>query len=237
MAVAEQARAEVKAAEAAEAVARLNVQRSHVKAPFNSAIAERLSSAGDFLRVGSPLYRIVNDLELRYIVQVPERYANVVQTNQPVIFSVDAYPAEQFKGFVYLISPQVDMVTRTFSLGALVRNQDRKLKANSFARGELVLSRSISIPTIPVEAVVNFAGVTKVFVVEDGVARSRTVELGRVRNGRHEVRAGLKGGEALVVSGQTKLVDGAKVRVTQGTTSPQMTSSVPGADDQPLSPN
>src|SRR3989475_8015464 len=60
-AAAEQARAEVKADEAANAVAQLNLQRSHVKAPFEAAIAERIASAGDYLKVGAPLFRVVND--------------------------------------------------------------------------------------------------------------------------------------------------------------------------------
>src|SRR4030095_14789313 len=55
VALAEQARADVKAAEAADAIARLNLERSHVKAPFEGAVAERIASAGDYLKIGSPL--------------------------------------------------------------------------------------------------------------------------------------------------------------------------------------
>src|SRR6267143_6358671 len=59
VAAAEQSAAEVKAAEAAEAMARLNLERSNVRAPFDAAVAERIASAGDFMKVGSPLFRIV----------------------------------------------------------------------------------------------------------------------------------------------------------------------------------
>src|SRR5256885_14770255 len=51
-AAAEQARAEVKATEAANAVAHLNLQRSHVRAPFDAAIAERIGNAGDYVKAG-----------------------------------------------------------------------------------------------------------------------------------------------------------------------------------------
>jgi membrane fusion protein (multidrug efflux system) len=210
---AEQAGAEVKAAEAAEAIAKLNVERSHVKAPFEAAVAERIASAGDFKKIGEPLFRVVNDGVLKYIVQAPERYAGQVQKQQLVTFTVDAYPNEKFEGKVYLISPQVNTTTRAFAFGALVPNAERKLRANTFARGELVIERDVPTAIVPLDAVVNFVGISKVFVVQDGVAKARTVEVGRVFNNKQEILSGVKPGESIVVTGQSKLYDGAKVRL------------------------
>src|SRR5262249_53950971 len=68
---AEQARAEVQSAEAAEGIARLNLERSRDKAPFDGAVAERIASAGDYVKIGAPLFRLVNDGVLKYIVQAP----------------------------------------------------------------------------------------------------------------------------------------------------------------------
>jgi membrane fusion protein (multidrug efflux system) len=117
---AEQARAEVKAAEAADAIAQLNLERSHVRAPFDAAVAERIASAGDYLKIGAPLFRIVNDAGLKFIFQVPERSASFVTKDLPVKLSVDNYPGETFTGSVYLISPSVSTASRAFSVGALV---------------------------------------------------------------------------------------------------------------------
>jgi len=217
IAAAEQAASEVKAAEASEAVARLNLQRSRVRAPFDAAVAERIASAGDFMKAGSPLFRVVNDGLLKYIVQAPERYAGDVRKEQLVQFTVDAYPGETFEGRVYLISPSVNTVTRGFAFGALVDNRDRRLKSSSYARGELIVEKGVPVPTVPLDSVINFAGVTKVFVIESGVARVRPVQAGRIRNGLQEIVSGLREGELVATSGQTKLFDGAKVRVKQST--------------------
>ncbi len=213
---AEQARAEVRAAEAADTIAKLNLERSHVRAPFDAAIAERIVSAGDFVKVGTPLFRVVNDGVLKYIVQAPERYAGAVAKGQLVTFTVDAWPGETFSGKVYLISPQVNTTTRAFAFGALVTNETRRLRANTFARGEVVLERAVPTPMVPLDAVVNFAGVAKVFVVEGGVARAREVTLGRVVQERQEILSGVKAGERVAVNGVTKLYDGAKVRLREG---------------------
>jgi membrane fusion protein (multidrug efflux system) len=213
VAQAEQARAEVKSAEAAEAVARLNLHRSHVVAPFNGAISERIVSMGDFVKIGSPLYKLVEDRELKYIVQAPERYAGQVKVGQLIQLSVDAWPNECFQGTVYLISPSVSTATRSFNLGARISNADGKLKANTFARGDLILERAVPTLIIPLEAVLNFAGVTKVFVIEDGLAKTREIQIGRIKEGRQEVLGGLKEGESVAISGTTKLFENAKVRI------------------------
>jgi membrane fusion protein, multidrug efflux system len=214
-AAAEQAHAEVKAVEATESIARLNLQRSHVKAPFDAAIAERIASAGDFKKVGEPLFRLVNDGVLKYIVQAPERYAGQIQKEQLVTFSVDAYPGETFEGKVFLISPQVNTTTRAFAFGALVKNAERRLRASTFARGEVVLQRRVPSTVVPLDAVVNFVGINKVFVIENGVAKAREVVTGRVIQKQQEILSGVKAGETIVTSGQTKLFDGAKVRVKE----------------------
>ena len=60
---------------------------------------------------------------------------------------------------------------------------------------ELVLENAVPTPVIPLEALVPFAGVTKVFVVTNGVARARQIEVGRVNDSKQEVLSGLKAGE------------------------------------------
>jgi len=210
---AELARAEIKAAQASGAIADLNLRRSRVVAPFAGSISERLATMGDFMKVGLPLYRVVNDTELKFIIQAPERVAGQVKLGQLVRFNVDAFPSETFEGKVHLISPLVSSATRSFNLGALVANPSRKLKASTFARGEVLLEKDVPTPTVPVEAILNFAGVTKVFVIEGEIAHSREVKTGRILSGRQEILSGLIPGEKVAVSGMTRLFENAKIRL------------------------
>ena len=212
-ALAKQGRAEVNAAEASDAIARMNLARSRVRSPFNGAVAERIASAGDYMKVGSPLFRLVNDSVLKFIFQVPERNASFVTKKLQVQFSVDNYPGETFTGSVYLISPAVSTASRAFSVGALVTNTDFRLKANTFARGTLTLEHAVPTAMVPLDAVVSFAGVTKVFVVEGNVAKARSVVVGRIQDGQQEILEGLRAGEHVVISGQGRLSDGRKIVV------------------------
>jgi len=228
---AEQAEADVKAAEAAEAVAQLNLAHSRVKAPFDGAVAQRIVSKGDYAKAGSPLFEVVNDSVLKFIFQVPERYASLVQKELRVRFNVDNYPGETFGGGVYLISPAVSTASRAFNVGALVTNTNFRLKANTFARGALVLERAVPTPMIPLEGVVSFAGVTKVFVVEGDTVHARAVKVGRIQDGRQEVLEGLKAGERVVVSGQSRLSEGLRVTIQspQATRAPDDSASTAAA--------
>jgi len=221
----EQAEAEVKASVAAQSVAQLDVNRSRVKAPFDGAIARRIAGKGDYVKVAAPLFEMVNDAVLKFIFQVPERYASLVQKQLPVRFSVDNYPGEIFTGNVYLISPAVSTASRAFGVGALVTNTGFRLKANTFARGTLVLQKDAPTLVIPLQAVVSFAGVTKVFVVENQIARSRNVVTGRIREGFQEILEGLAPGETVVVSGQNRLSDGTAVAPQSRISSPEGKSS------------
>jgi RND family efflux transporter MFP subunit len=223
---ADNARAAVAAADAARLVAELDLAHSHVRAPFDGAVAERIATRGDFMQKGKPMFRLVNDATLKFIVQAPESYAADVQKELPVEFSVDAFPGEKFTGKVYLISPQVNAATRAFAFGALVPNEGRRLKAGTFARGELIIRRGVPAVMIPLESAVALSGVTRVFVVEGGVAKSRPVKLGRVKDGRQEVLSGLKGGELVVTSGQTKLSDGKAVVLREAAKTAGVTAAV-----------
>jgi len=168
---------------------------------------------GDYVKNGSPLFEIVNDAVLKFIFAVPERYASFVQKGLAVSFNVDNYPGERFTGSVYLISPSVSTSSRVFNVGALVTNADFKLKANTFARGALVVERGVPTPVVPLESVVSFAGVTKVFRIQDNKAQSRAVKLGRIRDGVQEIIEGVTLGDQVVVSGTTRLTDGVSVAV------------------------
>ncbi|MEO7300851.1 MAG: efflux RND transporter periplasmic adaptor subunit [Verrucomicrobiota bacterium] len=216
-----QAQADIKAAEAAVVIAKLNLEHSHVRAPFDGAIAERVASAGDYMKIGTPLFRLVNDGVLKYIVQAPESYVGLVKKEQPVVFTVDAFPTNQFDGKVFLISPQINVNTRSFGFGALVQNPERKLRASTFARGELILEKNVPTQVVPLDAVQNFAGVTKVFVVENGVAHPRDVQVGRVKDGFQEILSGLKSDETVVLTGQSKLHDGSKVQAKTNAPAPR----------------
>jgi hypothetical protein len=83
-----------------------------------------------------------------------------------------------------------------------------------FARAEWVLDPQAQALVIPPEALVRFAGIDKVFVVEGELAQERRIQVGSEEGPRIEVLEGLQAGERIVLS-PGRLQNGARIRVRQ----------------------
>jgi multidrug efflux pump subunit AcrA (membrane-fusion protein) len=175
-------------------------------------VAARIVTPGDFVKVGSPLMRLVDADPLKLRVPITERRLGAVKKGQPVAVKVEAF-AEEFAGEVSRVSPAVDTATRTFTVEILVRNPARMLKPGSFATARIETGRE-SVLMVPESAVRSFAGLNKVVLVRDGKAAEQQVELGERRDGMVEIRSGLAGADVVVVSAAATLTTGIPVSST-----------------------
>ncbi|WP_171472094.1 efflux RND transporter periplasmic adaptor subunit [Frigoriglobus tundricola] len=181
--------------------------------PLKYAVAQKMVSAGEMVQ-STPVtncYRLVIDHILKLGAAIPEKYAPDVTLGQAVEIRVEAHPGKVFAGIVARISPTTDAGNRTFGVVIGVRNGDGRLKAGGFATAEIVL-RSDTITTVPADALVQFAGVNKVFVVNGDRARAVEVTIGTRDKDWVEV-GGLPAGAKVITSGQSQLVDGSVIRV------------------------
>ena len=76
------------------------------------------------------------------------------------------------------VSPAVDQATRTFPVEVLVDNADRTLKPGFFAKGTVLTRVDENVLAAPDDAISTMAGVSTVYVIEDGKARQQQVTLG-----------------------------------------------------------
>jgi RND family efflux transporter MFP subunit len=160
-------------------------------------------------------FRVVIDTILKLRLQVPERYAPEVKVGRPVEVRVDAYPDRAFAGTVARVNPTVDPLNRTFEVEVLVPNGHGQLKAGGFARAELHLRTDPAVKTVPPHALVTFAGVTKVFVVEAGKAKPIEVRTGVRDREWVEVIGPVPDGARVITSGHSQIVDGSPVKVRE----------------------
>jgi membrane fusion protein (multidrug efflux system) len=151
----------------------------------------------------------MNPLKFRTAIQ--EKYANMIHQNQIVEFSVEAFPGQTFTGKIAFISPAVDQASRTLAAEVLVDNPARKLKPGFFAQGHVNVGRDASVIAVPEETISNLAGVSSVFVVNEGVVRQQTVEVGQKVGKFVEVISGLKGDEIIAATNLNQLVTGVKI--------------------------
>jgi RND family efflux transporter MFP subunit len=197
---------------AAAALAEKKVADTSVRSPISGSVEARLVNAGEYVKVGTPLFRLVNDRPVKIVGDVSEAYASDIRKGQPVELQVEGKPGKVFRGSVARVSPSSDPANRTLRIEALFPNGDGALKAGFFGKGAVLVKVDPDAVTVPKAALVSFAGVDKVFVVAGGKASERKVSIGQDLGDRLEILSGVAAGEEVAVSGTGKLYEGAPVR-------------------------
>ncbi len=194
------------------AIAEKKLKDTRVRSPIDGSVEARLVSAGEYVKVGTPMFRLVNDNPIRLLGEVPELYAASLKPGLAVDLAVDGRPGKVFKGTLRRIAPSSSVANRAIMIEAFFPNPARELKSGFFGKGAVLLRVDPDGVAVPKTAVVTFAGIDKVFVVEGGTARERKVRLGDDLGDRVEIAEGVKAGQRVAVSGTGKLVEGARVK-------------------------
>lgn len=211
--------AEVNAREAALNGANRDLQDATIRAPFEGVVAERLVSPGQFVRVQTPVMRIVRLHPLRLTADIPERFGPAIRVGHAVSVRVDAYPDAPVEGHVTRISPAVDTRSRAFAIEAEIPNAEGMLKPGTFARVRILTDRVDKTLAIPVTAVQTRYGRSLVFIVRDGRLAASEVKLGDRLGAQVEIVEGLDPGVTIVSEGVEGLTDGQAVAPRSAATS------------------
>ncbi len=216
-AVLEQRRSELELAEQA-------LDDSRLTAPFDGMVRERQATVGQYLAAGSPVVTIVRMHPLRLRLALPEREAALIREGLEVQVTAEG-DQKTYTGRIVRISPAIDETSRTLMIEAEVPNPRAELRPGSYANANVITASRDKAVLIPTAALVTFAGVNKVLVVEQGRAAEKPVETGRREGDRVEILEGLAAG-AVVIVDPGNLVQGDPVRVA-GAPSPQKPTSTP----------
>ena len=133
------ARSRAEAARARLGVSERAVRDASVRAPFAGLIARREVSRGEFVNVGQSLFELVALDPVEVEFHLAERDSARVVVGQEVRVTVAPFPDEIFRGVVTVISPTIDVRTRTLRVKAQIDNRDGRLRPGLFARAELVM--------------------------------------------------------------------------------------------------
>lgn len=187
-----------------------------IRAPFGGHVKDRMVTAGQYLKVQSPVMVIVNTDPLRVRLKVPEKMAGWIAVGQPVTVTVEAYPDRSFEGRISRISPSVDPQTRSFDVEALLQNHDGILKPGFFVKSRIESRQVATMLLVPFQAVRYTYGVYKIFTVQGGSLKEREVKLGDRAEDAVEIVEGLSDRERVAVpeAGQEPR-DGAPVEAVQ----------------------
>ncbi len=210
----ERAEATMRSNEAQLELLKVRLDRTLVRAPFAGVVGQRFVSLGDYVTRETRLAAIQTVSPQRAAFQVPERYAEQLKVGQQVSFRVASLPGRTFNGKVDFVDPVVQLPGRTITIKAQVPNPRRELQSGMFIEARLATAVRPNAVVIPEDAVLPLQGSNFVWVVSEGKATRRQVELGVRTPGFVEIKKGVENTEQVVVGGQERLAEGAPVQAT-----------------------
>ncbi len=204
---------DLEALEASFNLASLELDYTQIRAPINGVISERYLKLGSTINTGDPVFRVTGFDPLVAYLHVPEREFRRIAAGQPVHIDIDALPGPPLVATVTRIGPVVDPNTGTFKITIELHGSGQRIKPGMFGRMSIVLDKHEDVLQVPRSAIIEAAGTTSVFVVEDEVAVRKQVETDFSSEGMIEISAGLSDGERVIIVGHVGLKNEARVVV------------------------
>lgn len=185
---------------------------TRITAPVAGVVTAREVEVGDLASPRAPLLELASGHGLLLRVPVSELEVVRLKTGDTAEVSVDALPDLHLRGTIQRIFPAADGVSRQVTVELLVAETPPDIRYGFLARAHLVLERIPEALLVPETALQRGTeGQSYVWVVEDGAARMRDVEVGHRFQGRAVVADGLDEGELVVLEGVARLRDGIAV--------------------------
>jgi membrane fusion protein, multidrug efflux system len=211
----EQLLAQVKVNEAQVEAAKARLDNTSIRAPFDGRIGLRRVSPGSFVDTTTVITTLDDVSRIKLDFSVPETFLTVLSVGMNIAAHSPVYPGRVFAGNVASIDTRLDPVTRAIQVRAIIPNPDDALKPGMFLSVDLQRDRG-KVLVAPEQAIVPEGEKQYVFVVNNGVAEKRVVELGRRIPGFVAIENGLTEGEAVITEGTNKVRDGLKVSTPGG---------------------
>lgn len=233
--------AALESAKASLTQAKENVSFTEVRSPVNGVILSKIGEEGDVASSAQALFEIANLVGYETRVFLPVQDWRFVKIGQPVNLRVSNESESSAVGIISRKSPQLDPTTGLGEVvvsltntgpnifpGVLTENViDIDFKEQTIVVPRSALVEKVETTVEPESNTITLAKTYSVFVsVGDTTAELRSLKLGIEQGDKIEIIEGLNAGESIIVTGQTSLKDGAKIRVATGAnfTSPEGTT-------------
>lgn len=184
-----------------------------VRAPFAGYVSNRPVAVGEFVTSSSVVVTLLRTNPIKAQIQVAEADVPAAVVGRGVSVQVDAYKDRRFAGTVSAVNPAVDPNSRSAIVEALIPNDDNALRTGMFVTASITReggSRGIFVPK-PAVSHDPATNSYRVFVIQDGVAKLKVVQLGTEEADAWQILSGVEADETVAISGLDQLYEGAKV--------------------------
>ncbi|MRR54989.1 MAG: efflux RND transporter periplasmic adaptor subunit [Deltaproteobacteria bacterium] len=221
------AEANIRAASAALDAARVAVEFTQIRAPFDAVVLTKNADVGDIVTplgaaadAKAAVVTIADMASLQAEVDVSESNLEKVRVKQPCEIQLDAFPDLRFRGLVHMVVPTADRSKATVLVKVKFLDIDKRILPEMSAKVAF-LSRPVAKAeeqprtTVNPEAVVERDGRKVVFLVKDNRVVETPVKLGNKVGDLEEVISGVKAGDSVVLRPADKLRDGSRISIPE----------------------
>lgn len=193
---------------------RRNMGKTRVLAPVDGEIEVQIVAAGDYVKVGDPLFKLVGTQRLHAHLPVPETAAKLIRPGLKVRLSAPTAPEREIEARIDEIRPTVGAQNRALDAIAKFDN-DGSFRGGGSVTGRIVVAVREKALMVPEQAVVLRPAGKVVYMLAEHegrlVAQQRLVETGARQDGQYEILKGLAAGERVAVDGAGFLTNNAVV--------------------------
>ena len=207
------AEASVEAAQAQVGTAEQAVADTVVRAPFAGFISDRPTAVGEYVTSASTIATILRTNPIKIQIQITEADVPQVAIGTGVSVQVDAYKDRSFAGTVTAVNPAIDPSSRSAIVEAQIENGNNALRTGMFATAKINKAGGGTGIYVPKSAIFNDQTTQsyRAFVIVDGVAKLRVLQLGTEEGDSVQILDGLAADETVATSNVDQLYEGARV--------------------------
>jgi membrane fusion protein (multidrug efflux system) len=195
--------------------AKLEREKTEIKAPIAGVISHRYVSLGDTVFTSTPLVMITDLNKLQAEILVPQDQVEKVARGNAVILFPGGDESRVIKGIVERISPVVETLSGTVKVVVDIPGHQRGVMPGLFVRAQIVTGVIKGATLVPREAIIIENAMSVIYKVSDGYARRVPVEVGFASGDLLQVIGEIAPGESVVVSGKSGINDMTRVRIAQ----------------------
>ena len=204
-------------AQASLNLAKIDLHNAGIRAPYPGVVSVIHTEVGTYLNVGAPVVTLVDDTNMEIEADVPAERTSGLNAGTAVTFSINGQ--SDLNATVRAVVPSENPLTRTrtvrFTPAEGVLHMG--VAANQTVNLLIPAGPAREVVSVHKDAVLTKSGKRVVFIVEDGKANIRPVDLGEAVGTRFIVQGGLVPGDKVVVRGNERLRPGQEIKENNGT--------------------
>jgi RND family efflux transporter MFP subunit len=203
------ATSELSASNSRAVMARQQLERTVVRAPFDGVVSERKVSAGDTASIGKELLKVIDPTSMRFAGRVSADKVSMVSIGQAVSFRINGYAGQEFRGKVTRVDPSANDVTRQVEVLVSFSDAKQPRVSGLYAEGAIEAT-TVKALTLPESMLVRAGDKASVWRVNGTSLNQVELALGArdPRTGNFEIRKGLTEGDTILRNPSSSFKEG-----------------------------